>query len=164
MGKAGDGELLSVTGFFVPWFGGAGRWQAARKQPRKRHVHRCETVARILSSRGVRPVVAGCTSRRRAEVRQKKKRSSPPFAAWWAKGGGAFVGGRLRAGRQASPSASFSLSRRKCPVRLSGQSATWRGVPQTTSSPPLSPPSGPRSITWSAHLITSRLCSMMMSE
>ena len=39
--------------------------------------------------------------------------------------------------------------------------ATSSGVPVATMFPPLSPPSGPRSITWSAHFTTSRLCSMM---
>ena len=37
----------------------------------------------------------------------------------------------------------------------------FSGVPVATMFPPLSPPSGPRSITWSAHFTTSRLCSMM---
>ncbi|CAN3986411.1 Cysteine-rich VLP domain-containing protein, partial [Dysosmobacter welbionis] len=46
------------------------------------------------------------------------------------------------------------------PVKLDRQAATSSGVPVQTMVPPPSPPSGPRSIRWSAHLITSRLCSM----
>lgn len=46
------------------------------------------------------------------------------------------------------------------PVRLSGQAAISSGGPAATILPPSSPPSGPRSITQSAVLITSRLCSM----
>ena len=38
--------------------------------------------------------------------------------------------------------------------------ATSSGVPVATARPPASPPSGPRSMTWSAVLMTSRLCSM----
>ena len=38
--------------------------------------------------------------------------------------------------------------------------ATFSGVPQDIIRPPFSPPSGPMSITQSAHLITSRLCSI----
>ena len=45
-------------------------------------------------------------------------------------------------------------------VWLAGQRATSSGVPWATMRPPASPPSGPRSITQSAVLMTSRLCSM----
>lgn len=44
-----------------------------------------------------------------------------------------------------------------------GLAATSSGVPAATRSPPAAPPSGPRSIMWSALLITSILCSMMMT-
>ncbi len=47
-------------------------------------------------------------------------------------------------------------------VWLVGCFATWAGVPVATTVPPPSPPSGPRSMMWSAHFITSRLCSIMM--
>ena len=50
------------------------------------------------------------------------------------------------------------------PVRLLSQCAISSGVPAATMSPPLCPPSGPRSMTWSAHLMTSRLCSMTRTE
>ena len=49
---------------------------------------------------------------------------------------------------------------RYLPVWLVGCSATVSGVPTTTISPPLSPPSGPRSMIQSAQRITSRLCSI----
>ena len=42
--------------------------------------------------------------------------------------------------------------------------ATSGGVPVATTSPPPSPPSGPRSMMWSAHLMTSVLCSMTITE
>ena len=48
-----------------------------------------------------------------------------------------------------------------CDVRCA---ITCSGVPSATSRPPASPPSGPRSMIQSAERITSRLCSMMMSE
>src|SRR5712692_7172554 len=47
-----------------------------------------------------------------------------------------------------------------CPVYDSAHAATRSGVPAQTTSPPPLPPSGPRSITQSAVLITSRLCSI----
>ena len=49
---------------------------------------------------------------------------------------------------------------RYLPVWLVECSATSSGVPATTISPPLSPPSGPRSMIQSAQRITSRLCSI----
>ena len=49
---------------------------------------------------------------------------------------------------------------RYCPVKLFGSAATSSGVPVTTIFPPLTRPPGPRSITWSAVLMTSRLCSI----
>src|SRR5205085_7908763 len=51
-------------------------------------------------------------------------------------------------------------SARNLPVWEAGLAATCSGGPVTTTSPPASPPSGPRSITQSAVLITSRLCSI----
>ena len=41
--------------------------------------------------------------------------------------------------------------------------AICSGVPTATIYPPLRPPSGPRSITWSAVLMTSRLCSITIT-
>ncbi|MCK7519430.1 MAG: hypothetical protein MZV64_17710 [Ignavibacteriales bacterium] len=41
---------------------------------------------------------------------------------------------------------------------------TCSGVPSASSSPPPSPPSGPRSMTQSAILMMSRLCSMISTE
>src|SRR5690348_17517978 len=46
------------------------------------------------------------------------------------------------------------------PVKLAFVSATVSGVPSTTIRPPFTPPPGPRSITQSAVLMTSRLCSI----
>ncbi len=46
---------------------------------------------------------------------------------------------------------------------LSGTVATCSGVPSATTIPPPAPPSGPMSITQSALLITSRLCSITMT-
>ena len=59
----------------------------------------------------------------------------------------------------ASGGCCFSTCLRYLPVWLVGCSATVSGVPTTTISPPLSPPSGPRSMIQSAQRITSRLCS-----
>ncbi|QEG21586.1 hypothetical protein MFFC18_14440 [Mariniblastus fucicola] len=53
---------------------------------------------------------------------------------------------------------------KNCPVMDTEQAATCAGVPQTTTSPPASPPSGPRSIIQSADLSTSRLCSITTTE
>jgi hypothetical protein len=53
-----------------------------------------------------------------------------------------------------------STGARKRPVWLRPTWAIASGVPSATISPPRSPASGPRSITRSATLITSRLCSM----
>src|SRR5262245_35533317 len=50
---------------------------------------------------------------------------------------------------------------RKRPVRDPGDCATCSGVPEETMCPPAFPPSGPRSITQSADLMTSTLCSMI---
>src|SRR5207245_2338375 len=50
-------------------------------------------------------------------------------------------------------------SARNFPVYEPDVWATTSGGPSATSSPPASPPSGPRSMTWSAHLMTSRWCS-----
>ena len=51
-------------------------------------------------------------------------------------------------------------SARNLPVCDALHAATSSGVPQATTSPPAWPPSGPRSMTWSAVLITSRWCSI----
>ncbi len=48
---------------------------------------------------------------------------------------------------------------RACPVYEVLQAATVSGVPATITRPPPAPPSGPRSMTQSAVLTTSRLCS-----
>src|SRR5450759_1055946 len=56
-----------------------------------------------------------------------------------------------------------TLSLRNCPVSESGLQAICSGVPVATMRPPLSPPSGPRSMAQSAFLMTSRLCSMTMT-
>lgn len=53
-----------------------------------------------------------------------------------------------------------STSRRYAPVALSGMAATSSGRPMATTRPPRAPAPGPRSMTQSATLITSRLCSM----
>ena len=50
------------------------------------------------------------------------------------------------------------------PVWLRGSAAIASGVPTATTWPPASPPSGPMSMTQSADLMTSRLCSMTRSE
>ena len=42
--------------------------------------------------------------------------------------------------------------------------ATCSGVPCAMILPPLLPPSGPMSMMWSAHLMTLRLCSMIIME
>src|SRR6185312_12971151 len=69
--------------------------------------------------------------------------------------------GSVAEGRQAAAAAcAGSTSRRYCPVNEPSTSATSSGVPVATISPPASPPSGPRSISQSACLITSRLCSI----
>src|SRR5450830_795032 len=60
-------------------------------------------------------------------------------------------------------SARRTLSLRNCPVRESGLRAICSGVPVAMMRPPLSPPSGPKSMTQSAFLIMSRLCSMTMT-
>src|SRR5690606_38114239 len=52
--------------------------------------------------------------------------------------------------------AASRIGRKNWPVYDSGLRATSSGVPQATSRPPSSPPSGPRSMIQSAHLITSR--------
>src|SRR5262249_47822811 len=49
---------------------------------------------------------------------------------------------------------------RNGPVGAASFAATSSGVPSETMRPPAAPPSGPRSMTWSAHLMTSRLCSI----
>ena len=53
-----------------------------------------------------------------------------------------------------------SSGARQASVKLAGTAATCSGVPWATMRPPASPPSGPRSITQSAVLITSRWCSI----
>ena len=59
------------------------------------------------------------------------------------------------------PSQATLRTRARCrPVCEPLALATCSGVPWTTISPPRSPPSGPRSITQSADLMMSRLCSM----
>ena len=62
-------------------------------------------------------------------------------------------GGSLRGGRVAQDRL------QNCPVKLEGVAATSSGVPLAMILPPPSPPSGPRSTTQSAVLMTSRLCS-----
>src|SRR6185437_11227618 len=54
----------------------------------------------------------------------------------------------------------FRCGARKWPVCDAGVPATVSGVPATRMRPPPAPPSGPRSTTQSAVLITSRLCSI----
>src|SRR5690606_826554 len=54
----------------------------------------------------------------------------------------------------------LSIVLRKRPVWLAFTLATSSGVPSAMISPPPSPPSGPRSMSQSAVLITSRLCSI----
>src|SRR6185437_12970941 len=56
--------------------------------------------------------------------------------------------------------AGFRCGARKWPVCDAGVAATVSGVPATRMRPPPAPPSGPRSTTQSAVLITSRLCSI----
>src|SRR6185369_11774872 len=59
----------------------------------------------------------------------------------------------------------FNTAFRNWPVyERSASWATASGVPAATTCPPASPPSGPRSITQSAVLMTSRLCSMITTE
>src|SRR5664280_1993386 len=60
-------------------------------------------------------------------------------------------------------SACRTLSLRNCPVSESGLRQISSGVPVAMMRPPLSPPSGPKSMTQSAFLMTSRLCSMTMT-
>ena len=50
------------------------------------------------------------------------------------------------------------------PVKLPFVRATSSGVPSAMTKPPSSPPSGPRSMTQSADLMTSRLCSMTSND
>src|SRR5262245_44750568 len=57
----------------------------------------------------------------------------------------------------------FNTAFNACPVYDFLFFATPSGVPSATIFPPPSPPSGPRSITQSADLITSRLCSIMIT-
>ena len=47
---------------------------------------------------------------------------------------------------------------------LASTEAMCSGVPSAMTSPPPLPPSGPMSITQSAFLMTSRLCSITMTE
>ena len=54
----------------------------------------------------------------------------------------------------------FSVFAKNWPVKLRSHAAHSSGVPSNTISPPPSPPSGPKSMIWSAVFITSRLCSM----
>src|SRR4029453_16818061 len=56
-----------------------------------------------------------------------------------------------------------SIGRRYLPVKLLGRSTIRSGGPVPTISPPRSPPSGPRSMIQSAHLIISRLCSITIT-
>ena len=63
------------------------------------------------------------------------------------------------------PSTALGLSCFKAlPVCEASIVATCSGVPAATISPPSSPASGPRSMIQSAHLITSRLCSITIRE
>ena len=65
------------------------------------------------------------------------------------------------AGLTAGPAASTGA--RKRPVWLAGTAATCSGVPSAMTRPPPDPPSGPMSMTQSALLMTSRLCSMTIT-
>src|SRR5207249_3321206 len=65
-----------------------------------------------------------------------------------------------RHGTQAIASSRPSTRLRYWPVSERRFRTISSGVPAATTSPPLSPPSGPRSMMWSAVLRTSRLCSM----
>src|SRR5690606_20982093 len=64
---------------------------------------------------------------------------------------------------RARPAGVSRISARKRPVWLSSTSAICSGVPVASTWPPPDPPSGPRSITQSEDLMTSRLCSMTMT-
>src|SRR5699024_6987692 len=95
------------------------------------------------------------------------RRSHP--AGYHSDGGNRAVGGNAAAGAAAGWSVSQttarsmpdgSTGRRKRPVWECSQAAISSGVPVATMRPPPSPPSGPRSMMWSAVLMTSRLCSM----
>src|SRR5699024_1493895 len=57
----------------------------------------------------------------------------------------------------------WSIGLRNRPVCDAATSATSSGVPWATTWPPPRPPSGPRSMMWSALPMTSRLCSMTMT-
>src|ERR1019366_3352284 len=71
------------------------------------------------------------------------------------------LGGGFFAALAATPAfAGTSSSARNLPVWDDGSAATSSGVPTAIAIPPSSPPSGPMSISLSAHLITSRLCSI----
>ncbi len=62
--------------------------------------------------------------------------------------------------RRLRPVGAVADSARKAPVWDPFTRATCSGVPSATMRPPSRPPSGPRSITWSADRTTSRLCSI----
>src|SRR5690606_18447194 len=64
------------------------------------------------------------------------------------------------AGRSGRAVVDGSIFARNWPVYDAGCAATSSGVPVTRMGPPRWPPSGPRSTTQSAVLITSRLCSI----
>ena len=63
-------------------------------------------------------------------------------------------------GHAAPPPANEPAQRRARCGSCDARAATSAGVPSTTTRPPASPPSGPRSITWSEAAITARLCSI----
>src|SRR5665647_2412862 len=68
--------------------------------------------------------------------------------------------GLIPAGRPGDLALRARIGARNRPVWLSSIRATCSGVPSAMTRPPPLPPSGPRSTTQSAFLMTSRLCSM----
>src|SRR3989454_1919215 len=68
--------------------------------------------------------------------------------------------GRGRDQQQIGATLGHAKSRKYRPVADSATCATSSGVPAATTRPPWSPAPGPRSITQSARLMTSRLCSI----
>ena len=74
------------------------------------------------------------------------------------------LGGRGRRGSSAMRACwPARMGIKKRPVCEASTSATFSGVPAATIKPPSVPPSGPISMTQSAHLMTSKLCSMTMT-
>ena len=88
---------------------------------------------------------------------------SAPRRRRLARVGGCLAAARLRVVLPALPERSGGRRRSrpgKLPVWEDGSAATSSGVPTAIARPPSSPPSGPMSISRSADLITSRLCSI----